>query len=63
MDIEFEKLSLNHNCELCKKNNNNKCDDCSRKIKFLYDGIDVRCIYCQFFIDFNTSYICNNCKN
>lgn len=68
MDIEFNKLSLNDIklCNLCLKtnvqNNITMCNDCDNKLKFLYNGIEFKCIYCQFFLDYEYAYICYNCS-
>jgi hypothetical protein len=67
IEYKFNKISLNDTCSLCKnkiKNyNNNICKNCSIKIKFLYDGWDVRCVYCQFYSDYNTNNMCEYCKS
>lgn len=67
IEYKFNKISLNDTCNLCKnkiKNyNNNICKKCSTKIKFLYDGWDVRCVYCQFYFDYNTNNMCEYCKS
>ncbi len=68
MDIRFSKLNLEDNiiCNLCKNNkvynNASICKDCSIKIKFLYNGMELKCIYCQFFLDYEYAYICENCS-
>jgi hypothetical protein len=67
MDIEFSKLSIN-NCDICNNiltnTTKNICNDCSDKIRFLYedDIVNLNCIYCQFYTDYKNSYICSNCQ-
>jgi hypothetical protein len=68
MDIKFSKLNLEDNkiCSICEtnivENNISVCKDCSIKIKFLYSGIELKCIYCQFFLDYEYAYICQKCS-
>ena len=68
MDIKFSKLNLEDNkiCSICEtnivENNTSVCKDCSIKIKFLYNGIELKCIYCQFFLDYEYAYICQKCS-
>jgi hypothetical protein len=62
MDIEFSKLSLN-SCKICNNNCKNEvCDICTYKLNFLYsDIVDLNCIYCQYYNDYEDSYICTKC--
>lgn len=68
MDIKFSKLNLEDNkiCSICEtnivENNTSVCKDCSIKINFLYSGIELKCIYCQFFLDYEYAYICQKCS-
>ena len=56
-DSEHEKQTSN-----IVENNISVCKDCSIKIKFLYSGIELKCIYCQFFLDYEYAYICQKCS-
>jgi hypothetical protein len=67
IEYKFNKISLDDTCSFCKNkiynyDNKNICNNCSIKIKFLYDDWDVRCIYCQFYLDYKYNK-CKYCKS
>ena len=65
IDTEFNKLSIKNNCNICNTEINNPnnfiCDYCSLKLEFLYDDMGLKCIYCQYYIDYQQAYIYPNC--
>lgn len=53
----FDNMSINDIklCNICNKRtivNNNICINCH---------IGYNCMKCEFFVDYNSSYICNKC--
>lgn len=64
-NLNFQNLNINQKkCYFCKIdiNDNNICNLCKNKINFLYQANSLKCIYCDFFIDYENANICINCK-